>query len=165
MNICLIGFMGCGKTTVGQALSAQLGYEWIDLDAYIEEKAQKDIPTLFKEDGEPYFRKLEQECLQEVVQKENSVISTGGGVVTSTENIKVLQETCTIYLAYPFDVLYERIAGDSNRPLATSKQALEMRFLNRLDLYEKASGVKMECMDKSINQIMQEIITYLKRKS
>ncbi len=163
MNICLIGFMGCGKTTVGQALSAMLDYEWIDLDVYIEQKTQKDIPTLFKEYGEAYFRKIEQECLQEVVQKENCIISTGGGVITSTENIKALQKTCTIYLAYPFEVLYERIAGDSNRPLVTSKEALETRFLSRLDLYEKASGVKIKCMDKSVHQIVQEIITYLKK--
>lgn len=163
MNICLIGFMGCGKTTVGQALSEQLAYDWIDLDVYIEEKTKKDIPTLFKEYGEAYFRKIEEECLQEVVQKENCIISTGGGVIISPENVGVLQKTCTIYLSYPFEVLYERIAGDSNRPLVTSKEALETRFLDRLDLYEKASGVKIKCMDKSVRQIVQEIITYLKK--
>lgn len=165
MNICLIGFMGCGKTTIGQALSTKLDYDWIDLDAYIEKKTQKDIPALFKEYGEAYFRKIEQECLQEVVQKGKCVISTGGGVITSPENVEVLQKTCTIYLAYPFEVLYERIAGDCNRPLVTSKDALETRFLNRLDLYEKASGIKMECRNKSINQITQEIITYLEKIS
>ena len=165
MNICLIGFMGSGKTTIGQGLSERLNYEWIDLDVYIEAKTQKDIPTLFNEYGESYFRKLEQECLKEVILKENCVISTGGGVITSPENIQVLQEVCSIYLKYPFEVLYNRIAGDENRPLVTSKEALETRFLDRLDLYEKASRVKMECTDKSIDQIIQEIINYLERMS
>lgn len=164
MNICLVGFMGSGKTTIGQALSERLKYAWIDLDDYIVDKEGKDIPIIFKEKGEDYFRKVEKVCLNEVVSMEECVVSTGGGVIGSEENRKILRNTKTVYLKYPFEVLYERIAGDSNRPLVTSREALEKRFIERLDLYEKASGITIECEDKSIDQIVQEIIIYLERK-
>lgn len=162
--ICLIGFMGSGKTTIGQELSKVLNTNWIDLDTYIEEMASKSIPEIFKEEGEAYFRQLEQEALQKLVTKEG-ILSTGGGVITTLQNIKVLQKNCTIYLKYSFDTLYKRIAGDENRPLVTSYEDLKTRFLSRLDLYEKAGQVKIDCEGKSINEIIQEIITYLEKVS
>ena len=157
--------MGCGKTTIGKILSEALNEKWIDLDDYIEKKAGKRISEIFKEEGEAYFRALEQECLKQFLQEEKGIISTGGGVIISPENVKMLQKTCTIYLAYPFDILYSRIAGDANRPLATSYKELQERFYKRLDLYEQASQVKIDCKDKSINQITQEILTYLEKIS
>lgn len=162
MRICLVGFMGSGKTTIGRALSDKQHMAWVDLDAYIEKKANQCIRDIFQEFGEAYFRRLEQEALKELLGKKDIIISTGGGVITTPRNVAVLKEEQTIYLKYPFDTLYERIAGDSNRPLATSYEALYERFKSRLDLYEAASRVTINCQDKSINQITEEIINYLK---
>ena len=92
--ICLIGFMGCGKTTIGKILSEALNEKWIDLDDYIEKKAGKRISEIFKEEGEAYFRALEQDCLKQLLQEEKGIISTGGGVIISPENVKMLQKTC-----------------------------------------------------------------------
>ena len=160
MSIYLVGFMGCGKTTIGQALSQSLKRPWKDLDQAIEKAAGQTIPEIFSEKGEGYFRSLETIALKATLQEEG-IISTGGGVITTPENIELLQKECTIYLEYPFETLYERIVGDSNRPLATSYEALYERFHQRLDLYQKASQVRINCQGKSINQITQEIITYL----
>lgn len=163
--ICLIGFMGSGKTTIGQALSEALNQKWIDLDEYIEAQAGMNISEMFKEKGEAAFRKLETKCLEQLINENVDIVSTGGGVITTPKNIELLQGVHTIYLEYPFDTLYTRIAGDKSRPLATSYEALQERFKNRLDLYEKAGTVKIDCRDKSINEIIQEIITYLERIS
>lgn len=161
MRICLIGFMGSGKTTIGRALSEQLNANWVDLDTYIEEKANQSICNIFEEYGEAYFRALEQEALNELLEQEEVIISTGGGVITTPDNIRNLKLEKTIYLAYPFDTLYERIAGDTSRPLVTSYETLQKRFEDRLGLYEAASRVTINCQDKSINHIIEEIITYL----
>ena len=161
MTICLIGFMGSGKTTIGRVLSDALNKDWIDLDNYIEMQTKKRISDIFAEKGESYFRSLEQMYLKQLIDEGTGIISTGGGVITTPENISLLQKTCSIYLEYPFEILYERIAGDRNRPLATSYEALYERFNKRLDLYEKAGKVKIDCKNKGINQITQEIINYL----
>ena len=161
MTICLIGFMGSGKTTIGRALRDALGRDWVDLDHYIEMQTQKRISDIFAEKGESYFRSLEQKYLKQLIDKGTGIISTGGGVITMPENIALLQKTHSVYLEYPFEILYERIAGDRNRPLATSYEALYKRFNERLDLYEKARKVKIDCKGKDISQIIQEIINNL----
>lgn len=164
-KLCLIGFMGSGKTTVGEAVAKLLHKPWTDLDTYIVEQTEKSVSQIFSEYGESYFRNLEVKYLKEVLKQEDGVISTGGGIITTPENITLLHEEITIYLAYPFDVLYKRIAGDEMRPLATSYEAIKERFESRLDLYEKACQVKINCEGKSINRIAQEIISKLDRIS
>lgn len=162
MNICLIGFMGSGKTTIGKALGNELHMKWIDLDQYIEEKEKRIISMIFKENGEAYFRVLEHDYLKALIHEEG-IISTGGGIITTPENRQLLQKTITIYLEYPFETLYQRIEGDETRPLATSYNELKERFETRLSLYESASQVTIKCQDKSINEVVQEIITYIEK--
>lgn len=160
MSICLIGFMGSGKTTVGQALSEALQMNWYDLDQYIEAKANQKINEMFEQKGEAYFRSLEQQYLSELITKEG-VLSTGGGVVGNAANRQALKQAKSIYLAYPFETLYKRIAGDETRPLATSYEALKKRFEERLAWYEAASGIRIDCQDKGVDEIVQEIIDRL----
>lgn len=162
-RVCLIGFMGSGKTTVGEVLANQLGVPWFDLDTYIVKQTNKSVSQIFSESGERHFRKLESLYLQQVLDENEGVISTGGGIITTPENIEMLHKEVTIYLAYPFDTLYERIAGDTTRPLATSYEALKERFDGRLALYEKACQVIVNCQDKSINCIAEEIISKISK--
>ncbi|MBP3887066.1 MAG: shikimate kinase [Cellulosilyticum sp.] len=161
MRICLIGFMGSGKTTIGRSLSERLNLRWIDLDQYIEKKSNQSISDIFEKYGEAYFRRLEQGALNELLIQDELVISTGGGIITTPDNRVVLKNEISIYLEYPFETLYERIAGDSNRPLATSYESLKERFTSRLDLYEQSSQVRINCQEKSVNEITQEILTCL----
>lgn len=161
MRICLIGFMGSGKTIIGRSLSERLNLRWVDLDQYIEKKSNQSISDIFEKYGEAYFRRLEQEVLNELLIQDELVISTGGGIITTPDNRVALKNEISIYLEYPFETLYERIAGDSNRPLATSYESLKERFTSRLDLYEQSSQVRINCQEKSINEITQEILTCL----
>lgn len=162
-RICLIGFMGSGKTTVGEAVAKLLNEPWTDLDTYIVTQTGKSISQIFSDHGEAYFRSLEVQYLEKVLEKEEGVISTGGGIITTPANIERLHKEATVYLAYPFDTLYYRIAGDTTRPLATSYDSLKERFNSRLDLYEKACQVKIDCEGKSINCIAEEIIKKMDR--
>ena len=82
LNVILIGFMGCGKTTVGQLLAKQLGFEFIDMDQLIVKKAQRSIPLIFEQEGETGFRAIESSVLDDLARTDRAVISTGGGVVT-----------------------------------------------------------------------------------
>lgn len=160
-KICLIGFMGSGKTTVGEAVAKLLHMPWVDLDTYITQQTGASISQIFSEYGEAYFRELEVKCLKEVLEDKKSILSTGGGIITTPASISLLQEQTAIYLAYPFEILYERIQGDKNRPLAVSRESLEERFKSRIPLYEKTCSIKINCEGKSINCIAEEIISKL----
>ncbi|HLP04951.1 MAG TPA: shikimate kinase, partial [Paludibacter sp.] len=76
-NIFLVGYMGSGKTTIGKLLAVRLGFSFVDMDSYIEEREFKSVSQIFAEKGEDGFRLLEQKCLHEVAEFENTVISTG----------------------------------------------------------------------------------------
>ena len=87
MKISLIGFMGCGKTTVGRLLSKRLGIPFFDLDELVVEREGMSIPEIFKKKGERVFRKLESQVLKELLLKNISfVLSTGGGTPTYLNN-------------------------------------------------------------------------------
>ena len=86
-SIALIGFMGTGKTAVGQALAERLGKEFIETDTLIEVKAGRSIPEIFRRHGETAFRELEIEAIKEIAGRDNAVIACGGGVVLNKINI------------------------------------------------------------------------------
>ena len=86
MRVILIGFMGVGKTSVGKRLAKKLNFDFIDTDYEIELVEKKSISKIFEQDGEKYFRKLENNLLKDLVKNDNIVISTGGGIITTKEN-------------------------------------------------------------------------------
>ena len=157
-NICLIGFMGSGKTTVGSALAKKIGYKWQDLDAEIVKGEQMSIPELFEKGGEAYFREIETGYLKSALKANQTVISTGGGIVVQPENIALLNTQKTYYLSWDFDTLYERISGDTNRPLATSYEAILERFKSRKALYEAASTQVIACEGKTVDEVVAIIL-------
>lgn len=159
-TICLIGFMGSGKTTVGAESALLLGYDWVDLDQHIEKNEKTSIAALFASKGEAYFRQLETLYLQKAVEKP-CVISTGGGIVVTPQNVEVLKKQRTFYLNYEFDTLYERIANDATRPLATSYEEVRLRYDARQALYKAASQIQIQCDHKSVEAIVEEIIKAL----
>lgn len=125
-NIALIGFMGSGKTTIGKILAKYLDMKFIDIDKMISAREKKNIPEIFEEKGEQYFRKLEREIVLEESLNNNIVIATGGGVIIDNENIKNLKETSFIvYLDCTIECIYERVKNSKNRPLLNVENMFE----------------------------------------
>lgn len=143
----LCGFMGSGKTTVGAVLAEALGCHFFDTDDQIVTMTGRSIPEIFAAEGEPAFRKLETRALESVAQRSPAVISTGGGLVTQPENVTLIKQTGQlILLQLPFDVCYERIRSDANRPNAASRTEQELRALyaERTAIYQQAADVILQ---------------------
>jgi len=122
-NIILIGFMGCGKSTIARALHRLLGYPLVDMDAIIENRAGKPITRIFAENGQTGFRDMESRLLEELVQAAESgqIIATGGGVVERPENRAWLRRLgYVVWLCAPPNVILRRTRNSHERPLLQS---------------------------------------------
>ncbi|CAL1240737.1 shikimate kinase AroK [Candidatus Methylocalor cossyra] len=117
-NICLIGPMGAGKTTIGRLLAKSLGATFVDSDKQIERRTGVCIPMIFEYEGEAGFRRREAEVLAEVVQMDGIVLATGGGAILLPENRECLRRRgFVVYLYCSIEKQLERTHKDSNRPL------------------------------------------------
>jgi shikimate kinase len=146
MRIYIVGFMGCGKSTIGRNLAKHLDLNFIDLDNYIEERYFKTIPLIFSEEGEKGFREKERRSLEEVSQFENVVIGTGGGTPCFFDNMEMMNRSgFTIYLTPDTETLAGRILkSKTERPLISGKSREELiDYINetlkiRSPFYEQA---------------------------
>jgi len=127
-RIILIGYMGAGKTTVGKALSKELGLTFYDLDWYIENRRRKKVPEIFAEVGEEGFRQIEHNMLHEVAEFEDVIISCGGGTPCFFDNIDYMnQQGEVVYLKASPEVLYKHLLmGKTERPLLKGKSPDEL---------------------------------------
>lgn len=166
-NIILIGFMGCGKSTVGIRLSYRLRRIVEDTDKLIEKKTGKSISDIFKEEGEPCFRQMETECLKELLNaKDEKIYATGGGLPMRRENHALLKQLgCVLYLRISPQRAYERLKNDTSRPLLQCEDPLErIRSLlaQRAPVYEEAADLVVDVDGKDMEQIIAEIVQKLK---
>ena len=155
-NIVLIGMPASGKSTVGKILAKTLGRRVIDTDKLIAERAGKDIPTIFREDGEAKFRELEAEVIREVASETGVIIATGGGAVLRSENTDALRENGRIYF---IDRPLERLMPTDNRPLSSTKEDIEKRYHERYKIYTEAADVRVwaNCFPKAVaEKIMKD---------
>ena len=129
VRIIIVGYMGSGKTTVGKALSKDLGIPFYDLDWYIESRMRKTVAQIFAERGEEGFRKIEHNMLHEVAEFENVIISCGGGTPCFFDNMDYMNgQGETVYLQASPDVLYNHLKmGKTERPLLKNKTPEEMQ--------------------------------------
>ncbi len=149
MRIFLIGFMGCGKSTIGKKLAKTLSCKFIDLDKYIERKTGESIQQIFKEKGEKYFRVLETESLMEICKSDNLVIATGGGTPCFFDNMqRILDKGICIYLKMEANNLVKRLSKEkSKRPLIenlTEKYLVNFirkKLVEREVFYNKANHI------------------------
>lgn len=128
-HVFLTGFMGSGKTTAGKVLAPLLKTRFFDLDEYLEKKEGRDIPTIFEEDGEETFRKLETNYLKDLLKlKDPHIISLGGGTVCFNNNLDAIKKNGTlVYIELPVPVLAERIQeSKTTRPLLKSLPSVEL---------------------------------------
>ena len=161
-NIILIGFMGCGKSSVGIKLSYRLKRTLIDTDKWIENKEKITISEIFATKGEAVFRQMETECLQKLLEAvNNQIISVGGGLPMKEENHERLKKLGTvIYLRITPEAVYERLKGDSTRPLLqveNPKERIGELLACRGPVYEKCADVIIDVSEKSFEEILAQI--------
>lgn len=167
MKIVLVGYMASGKSAVGVALSNKLNLSFIDLDDYIEEKEQKPIPRIFEEKGEIYFRKVEADCLKELLlDTENFILSLGGGTPCYGNNMElVIEHSESFYLRTSIPTIYNRLLNEkSKRPLIAEipneklQEFIGKHLFERRFFYEQATNI-IVTDNKSINEIADEFKT------
>jgi shikimate kinase len=110
-RVALIGFMGCGKTTVGRLLAARLGYAFLDLDQWLERRGGRSVRQIFQESGEEAFRDLESSALRELSSRRRVVIAAGGGAPVRDANRPFFRQAATFYLEISFEEFLRRTAG------------------------------------------------------
>lgn len=138
-RIIFIGYMGAGKTTVGRALSKDLGMPFYDLDWYIESRMRRSVKQIFDQEGEEGFRKTERNMLHEVAEFENVILSCGGGTPCFFDNMSYLnRQGQTIYLKAQPEVLYSHLKmGKVVRPLLLNKTPDQVRAFIKQQLAQR----------------------------
>ncbi len=135
LSVYLCGFMGCGKSHVGRQIAVTLGRRFIDLDRYIVNAERMTIPEIFDKFGEPHFRQLEAKYIREL--SDGSIVATGGGALINDETAAFACESgLSVYINTAFDVCYNRISGDTNRPLVVNNTPAQLR-----ELYDKRAVI------------------------
>lgn len=164
-NSILIGYMGCGKTSIGEALASLSSRPFYDLDALIAERKGQDIGEIFREEGEVGFREIEHQVLKDFLQHHTAyVLSVGGGAPCHHDHMTLMNECAkTIYLRASALVLFRRLQFEkSDRPMiARIADSLLFEFISahlseREAFYEKACS-RIDIGEKSIREIAEEI--------
>ncbi|HEY8464657.1 MAG TPA: shikimate kinase [Bacillota bacterium] len=167
MKISLIGFMGTGKSALGQLLAKELHYDFIDTDQLIEARERRQITEIFQSDGEAYFRALEHGLARELHRAERLVIATGGGFPLNPENLRLLRENgLVIALTATPETIYRRVIKETHRPLLTTGDPLaQIRALMKArDGIYRNSDLTVDTNDRSLPALTEEIMTELHKR-
>ncbi len=153
--------MGSGKSSVGRMTAKALGFDFIDTDQVIVERAGKQIPEIFAEEGEAAFRALETEVIQSLCESHRCVISTGGGAVLSARNREMLRSTgFVVCLTASEDVLFERVSRNSKRPLLQTddpRATLAALIAERNVLYSETAHWTLDTSDMPQSEAVEEL--------
>jgi shikimate kinase len=169
-RIALTGFMGAGKTTIGRLLAARLGWDFLDLDAYIESRTGLTVPAIFATHGEPHFRQLESSALASALGRPNLILALGGGTPEVLTNRLLLEQTpatSTIFLDAPFPALFDRCMmqalnpGTPERPVLADPTTAEARFLLRQPIYRRLARLTIDTADKTPEQTISALLARL----
>jgi shikimate kinase len=157
--------MGSGKTTVGRILAGNLGWEFVDLDDRIELAAGKPIPEIFDADGEPAFREIEHQQLRTVLQDGGGeVVALGGGAFVEPRNSELIARSgaFTVWLDVPPEILRQRCAHATNRPLARDPAQFDRLYQERLPFYSRAQ-LRVDATVTPLN-VVEEIVAALRAR-
>ena len=169
-SIALVGMMGTGKSAVGRALAERLGWRFVDLDSAIEQASNRSVATVFREVGEPVFRKLEADTLAALSHDHaRTVLAPGGGVIETPTNRELLKSAWfSIWLDAHVETLVRRLRADmTERPLLQSlapdvgKQRLHMLYERRVAWYREVSRYSIQVDDLSIPEVIGRIVTLI----
>lgn len=171
--VFLIGFMGAGKSSVGRALGARLSWAFEDLDQRIERRERRSVAQIFRESGEPAFRRAENSALQELldgIHSQPRVVALGGGVYVHTANAALLKACGVpiVFLDGPVEELWERCRrqaaeAGSERPLLNSVEQFRELYQSRRPHYCEVS-LTVQTGGRKVEEIAQEIVQRLALK-
>ena len=164
-NVCIMGLMGSGKSIIGKDLSRYSNLKFYDTDREIELKMKKSISTIFKEEGESFFREIELKVCTDLLTNDNCVISLGGGSIINREIRKMIKiNSYSIYLQVKLNNLLERLKSSKKRPLLNTKlnkrETLQNLYNDRRKFYEKADLIVKNNNDKF--KVLEKIESELK---
>ena len=160
-NIALIGFMGTGKSSVGQMVAAQLHFTFLDTDHVIESRAGKTISEIFAQQGEPAFRELERNIVGELVGRKKTVISTGGGLPANPENLASLKtHSLVVCLWASPEKIWERVRSQTHRPLLREPDPLAKihSLLAEREPFYREADVLLNTEMRSLKDVAQQVI-------
>jgi shikimate kinase len=162
--IFLVGFMGAGKSTVGAALAARLGWRFLDTDAMVEEHARRDIETIFRESGEGRFRELEWEALRSLEGTRRAVVATGGGLFLGVVQRAFLRrEGTTVWLDVALEAARAR-AATGTRPLWRTEDPIAFRaFFDRRRAAYALADLRVEAGGVAAEEIAARVMAALRR--
>jgi shikimate kinase len=165
-NIALIGFMGTGKTSVGRLVAETLRFDFLDTDELIQTRTGRTISDLFAKDGEPAFRALERQVVDELADRKNTVIATGGGLPTHAEHLQKLKTyALTVCLWAAPEKIWERVRHQSHRPLLLRgddpQKTIRELLASRTPFYQQAD-VLMNTDQRSAREVAQQIAVQYK---
>lgn len=168
-RIYLLGFMGVGKSTVAAKLAEELGWELIEMDEEIQGYTDKKISAIFKDHGEDYFRDIETKILKRTEQREEIVVSCGGGIVIRQENIDFMKEKgIPILLTATPKTIYNRICDTSHRPILRNRMSVDgiaEVLKDRDKKYRYAAEYLIATDEKTVDEITEEILSVIRNRS
>jgi len=164
-NVFLIGPMGAGKSTIGRCLAELLHKEFLDSDHEIEARTGASVSLIFEIEGEAGFRRREASVLDELTQRRNLVLATGGGAVLAADNrARLRARGLVVYLHAPLDMLVKRMRHDRHRPLlqtADPRRTLGEILKAREPLYRETADVVVETSSRAPMSVAREIVKQL----
>jgi shikimate kinase len=166
-NIIITGFMGTGKSVVAKQLAQKLKMEFIDMDQIIEERQRMSISDIFTRYEEKYFREQEKKLINELSQKEDMVIATGGGTLLSSDNVGILSQRGQIICLYAdSQTIYNRVKRKNNRPLIKGNDILNKinHLLEKRNKVYNNFTIKIDTTNLSVQEVVDKIIILLKDK-
>lgn len=162
-SVVLVGFMAAGKSKIGRQLAERLGLAFVDVDAAIEQEYGCSISDLFRDRGEPQFRKAERSHILRLVAGQPHVVAVGGGAFADDQNRELLNRSSrTVWLDTPFELILARLRRSTGRPLAINRSESELRALwdERQDAYRTAE-IRIDTSDADVDRIIERIIAAL----
>ena len=161
-NIVLVGFMGSGKSSIGRQLAKRLGFQFLDTDQLIVDRAKKEIADIFAMDGEAAFRDLETSVLASVAHLQRCVVATGGGAVIREQNRQIMREIgFVVGLTADPQVIYERVSRNNKRPLLQTQDprgTIIALLESRRSAYEQAARFTLDTTHLTHAQAVEAII-------
>jgi shikimate kinase len=160
-NIALIGFMGTGKSSVGQAASSQLHFTFLDTDHLIESRVGKSVAEIFSQDGEPAFRALEDQVVQDLAGYQRYLISTGGGLPVNPTNLASLKTHALVVCLWASpEKIWDRVRHQSHRPLLHDPDPLAKirKLLEIREPHYRQADVLINTELRSVKEVTQQVV-------